>query len=201
MEVSAMPSLLFCPAVSKYSTSWLKFLVGFSFNVTLLIFSFFLVVLGFELRALRLSRQAPYHLSHASSPFWSGYFEDRVFLFFLDQTGPWSFYVTLPAFAGMTGTQHLAQPLVKMGSHKLSWPVWPQTPISASQVARITGVSHLCLAYNCIKQSLYNLKSWKLNPLHLFFSFLFFFLVLGLELRAFTLSYSTSPIFVKGFLR
>jgi hypothetical protein len=25
--------------------------------------------------------------------------------------------------------------------------------------------------------------------------------VLGLELRAFTLSYSTSPIFVKGFLR
>jgi hypothetical protein len=30
---------------------------------------------------------------------------------------------------------------------------------------------------------------------------LFFFLVLGLELRAFTLSHSTSPIFVKGFSR
>jgi hypothetical protein len=29
----------------------------------------------------------------------------------------------------------------------------------------------------------------------------FFFFVLGLELRAFTLSHSTSPIFVKGFLR
>jgi hypothetical protein len=29
----------------------------------------------------------------------------------------------------------------------------------------------------------------------------FFFLVLGLELRAFTLSHSTSPVFVKGFLR
>jgi hypothetical protein len=28
-----------------------------------------------------------------------------------------------------------------------------------------------------------------------------FFLVLGIELRAYTLSYSTSPIFVKGFLR
>jgi hypothetical protein len=27
------------------------------------------------------------------------------------------------------------------------------------------------------------------------------FMVLGLELRAFTLSHSTSPIFVKGFLR
>jgi hypothetical protein len=30
---------------------------------------------------------------------------------------------------------------------------------------------------------------------------LFFFVVLGLELRAFTLSHPTSPIFVKGFLR
>jgi hypothetical protein len=32
-------------------------------------------------------------------------------------------------------------------------------------------------------------------------SFFFFFVVLGLELRAFTLSHSTSPIFVKGFSR
>jgi hypothetical protein len=31
--------------------------------------------------------------------------------------------------------------------------------------------------------------------------FFFFFAVLGLELRAFTLSHSTSPIFVKGFSR
>jgi hypothetical protein len=30
---------------------------------------------------------------------------------------------------------------------------------------------------------------------------LFFFVVLGLELRAYTLSHSTSPIFVKGFSR
>jgi hypothetical protein len=30
---------------------------------------------------------------------------------------------------------------------------------------------------------------------------LFFFSVLGLELMAFTLSHSTSPIFVKGFSR
>jgi hypothetical protein len=29
----------------------------------------------------------------------------------------------------------------------------------------------------------------------------FFFLILGLELRAFTLSHSTHPIFVKGFSR
>jgi hypothetical protein len=31
--------------------------------------------------------------------------------------------------------------------------------------------------------------------------FFFFLAVLGLELRAFTLSHSTSPIFVKGFSR
>jgi hypothetical protein len=31
--------------------------------------------------------------------------------------------------------------------------------------------------------------------------FFFFFAVLGLEFRSFTLSHSTSPIFVKGFLR
>jgi hypothetical protein len=32
-------------------------------------------------------------------------------------------------------------------------------------------------------------------------SFPFFFAVLGFELRAYTLSHSTSPIFVTGFLR
>jgi hypothetical protein len=33
------------------------------------------------------------------------------------------------------------------------------------------------------------------------FLFYFFFVVLGLELGAFTLNHSTSPIFVKGFSR
>jgi hypothetical protein len=33
----------------------------------------------------------------------------------------------------------------------------------------------------------------------LYFFFFFFFALLGLELRAFTLSHSTNPIFVKGF--
>jgi hypothetical protein len=35
----------------------------------------------------------------------------------------------------------------------------------------------------------------------IYFKNIFFFLVLGLELRAYTLSHSTSPIFVKGLLR
>jgi hypothetical protein len=34
-----------------------------------------------------------------------------------------------------------------------------------------------------------------------FFTFLFFFVVLGLELRAYTLSHSTSPFFVMGVFR
>jgi hypothetical protein len=60
-----------------------------------------------------------------------------------------------------------------MWSHKLF--AWAKTSIlSVSQVARITGMSHWCLASAS-------------------FSFLFFsFAVLGLELRAYTLSHSTS---------
>jgi hypothetical protein len=42
-----------------------------------------------------------------------------------------------------------------------------------------------------------SLEYFTLFHLQLFF----FFAVLGLELRAFTLSHSTSPIFVKGFSR
>jgi hypothetical protein len=38
-------------------------------------------------------------------------------------------------------------------------------------------------------------KDWQIRQIF------FFFVVLGLELRAFTLSHSTSPIFMKGFLR
>jgi hypothetical protein len=39
------------------------------------------------------------------------------------------------------------------------------------------------------------------SPADPFIVLSFFFSVLGLELRAFTLSHSTSPIFVKGFSR
>jgi hypothetical protein len=38
----------------------------------------FLTVLGFELRALALARQAFYHLSHSTSPFLWGFFQGRV---------------------------------------------------------------------------------------------------------------------------
>jgi hypothetical protein len=76
------------------------------FLVILKCWEFFLVRLGFELRAT-LAKKAVYHLSHTSIPFCSGYFED--------------------------------------GISRTIFPGWPQTsilPISALQVARITGTSH-----------------------------------------------------------
>jgi hypothetical protein len=39
---------------------------------------FFSRGVGFELRALYLQKQALYHLSYTSIPFWSGYFRDGV---------------------------------------------------------------------------------------------------------------------------
>jgi hypothetical protein len=50
-----------------------------------------------------------------------------------------------------------------------------------------------CWDYRCVPPCL--------AQLNYLFIYSFIFAVLGLELRAFTLSHSTSPIFVKGFLR
>jgi hypothetical protein len=73
-------------------------------------FFFFLVGLGFEFRASHIAKQVLYCLSHTSSSFCCGYFEDMVL---------WT---------------------ICQG--------WHQTAIliSASQVARLTSVSHWCLA-------------------------------------------------------
>jgi hypothetical protein len=51
----------------------------------------------------------------------------------------------LPGITGMMGVYHHTQPLVEMGVSQTFCPGWPQTlilPISASNVARIIGVSH-----------------------------------------------------------
>jgi hypothetical protein len=74
-------------------------------------FFFFLVGLGFEVRAIKFAKQMLYCSSHASSPFCSDYFGDGV-----------------------------------LRTICLCWP-WPLILlISTSQVARITGVNHWCLA-------------------------------------------------------
>jgi hypothetical protein len=66
---------------------------------------------GVWTEALVFAKLVLYHLSHASSPFCSGYFED----------GAWRTIC-------------------------LSWPQTWILPISASQVIRITGMSHQCPA-------------------------------------------------------
>jgi hypothetical protein len=70
----------------------------------------------FSTQGFMLAKQVLYHLSHTSSPFWSGYFRDGV---------------SLTIFPGWPGTSIL--------------------PISASQIARITGVSHGA----CLRMSFY----------------------------------------------
>jgi hypothetical protein len=86
-----------------------RFLVIFFFSF------FFLVVLGFELRASHLLRQVLYYLNPAFSPFCSDHFGDRVSLFAhvgLDQSS----YFRLPTVAGMLDACHHAQPLIENGS-------------------------------------------------------------------------------------
>jgi hypothetical protein len=60
------------------------------------LFLYFLVILGFEHRALHLPGQVLYHLSHASSPFCFSYFSCSVSHLCLGWSGPWSFFFFLP---------------------------------------------------------------------------------------------------------
>jgi hypothetical protein len=93
-----------------------------------------LAVLEFELR----TKQALYHLSHTSS---SGHFFVTWTTILL--------FAFLCAISVMICTHQHTQLLVEMKSPKLFCLGWPQItilPISASQVARITGLSHWFLA-------------------------------------------------------
>jgi hypothetical protein len=72
---------------------------------------------------LCIARQALFHLSQTSSPFYSGYFRDKVSLFArasLDHSPSTS---RLPTVTGMTGVHHCTQLLVEIGwSHELLLP-------------------------------------------------------------------------------
>jgi hypothetical protein len=123
-------------------------------------------------------RQVPYFLIYTSSLLCYGYFGDKILIFAkvnLDCGAP---ILCFPLMAKMTGMHYYAQLFpIEMGSHKLlisasliAWDdrcaslcqaigwvgvLWPFClghkilPISASQVARITGMSHWCQALTC----------------------------------------------------
>jgi hypothetical protein len=85
-----------------------------------------------------------YHLSHSTSPFCIGYFWDRVSFY---ARAAWIVILLfeLPCRTWMTDMYHYPQLLIEMGVSRTFCLGWPQTlilPISASLVARITGVSH-----------------------------------------------------------
>jgi hypothetical protein len=104
--------------------------------------SFMYAYYSLVLALLELVRQLVHHLSHSASPFGIGDFWDRVLLLCPGQSRLQS-DLCFPGVAGMTGTQHCTKPWV--GSQWTFCPDWPQTmilPISASQVVKITGVSH-----------------------------------------------------------
>jgi hypothetical protein len=64
---------------------------------------FFVVLYGTGVgtQGFSLAIQTFYHLSHAPSLFCSGYFGNRVLLFFLGQPSSLFSYFRLPAVAGM----------------------------------------------------------------------------------------------------
>jgi hypothetical protein len=106
-----------------------------------------LVVLGWT-QGLALARQGLYHFSHSTNPFCFNYYLNKVpclYLGNLDHSLPiYTFHID-----GITGTHHSAQLFKKLlllrGISQTFCPSWPQTMIfliSASWVARITGVSH-----------------------------------------------------------
>jgi hypothetical protein len=71
------------------------------------------------------ARQALYHLSHATNPFFAlaifeigSHFMPRPSLTVI-------FLFVLPCTAGMTGVHHSIKPLVEMGSYNLFCPGWP----------------------------------------------------------------------------
>jgi hypothetical protein len=118
------------------------------------LYSFFslslLVLLGIELRTSACSTS---WATHASSSFCFDNFGDRILLLPPFSSPPtWSgfqSYFTLSTIAGMTGTSHHIHLLFEMGLQTFLCLGWPRTsilPISDSQVARSTGVSHQCLA-------------------------------------------------------
>jgi hypothetical protein len=138
-------------------------------------------VLGFELWILVLTRQVLYNLSHATSPFCYHYFSNRLSLLCLRHPRLWSFYLCFPH---NWNDRHVLLCLATgwNGSCKFFWG-WPQTMIfhiSASWVARITGMNHhaqpITISFDkktWLKKSLFylymlccNLQLWEVSEIY-----------------------------------
>jgi hypothetical protein len=117
--------------------------VSVTFNMTHFSLSlFFLIVLGFELRASCLG-----HLSDTSSPFCFSYFSDRISCFGWGWPEPWLSYLHLLSSWYYTHISTTSCLFVEMGGVLLSFcPCWPWLlilPVSASWIARITSMRYL----------------------------------------------------------
>jgi hypothetical protein len=104
---------------------------------------FFLEVLGFELRALCFLAVA-LQLEPYFQPFVLWLLWRQGLIFCPGWPGPQSSYFRLPVLAVMTNEYHHAQlSSAEIGRMFLPGLAWNcDSPISASQVARITGLSH-----------------------------------------------------------
>jgi hypothetical protein len=118
------------------------------FHIKFMTYLYFLLVLELELRALDLLGRHSTCFSHVASPFYCGYFWDKVFLF---ARTAWAVILLLYVSYHSWDDRHM--PPCQAFSHWDGGPAnfFTQTVlepalISASQVARIIGMSHWCLA-------------------------------------------------------
>jgi hypothetical protein len=132
------------------------------------------MVLGNAL-GLALTRQALHYLSYSDSPFCFGYFWDGV----------------LPCAQACLDLDPLIFAFLR--SWDGSW-VPPCTATGWDGVSRTFCLIWLLTASFLISPMELGLQAWNTNA-----QLEFFFFGLGFELRAYTLSYSSSPVFVMGY--
>jgi hypothetical protein len=134
-----------------WSSVWKSFFVKLFFHMSyqVLVIFFFTAILGFKLRTLHLLGRLSTSWATLPSHFALVIFEIGICFFCLGQSGPWSFYYKLIAIAERW------QVWTTVPSYWLRWGLMnflpalamnsdpPWFPLPASQVTRITAMSHL----------------------------------------------------------
>jgi hypothetical protein len=132
--------------------------------------SFSFAVLEFEVRTM-FAKKSFYHLSHDPSPFSFGYFKDR---------------------STHTHTHTRTHILFRWYWGLNSWPHACKADILQLELHHQPRTCYFKEVFSIVLF----VNPWKLRCIA---KHIFFFVVLVFELRAYTLSHSTSPFFVKGF--